>query len=69
MHYQEGTIPLLLFVQIFLDLSILKSYTEITKTLKLFIHFVHEFLIKKSKLYIPKCSIRDLLVKRSIWAI
>ena len=46
MHYLEGTISLLLLVQKFFDLSILKNYIEMTKTLKLFMHLI---LIKKKK--------------------
>ena len=51
---------------------ILKNYLEMTTLLELFMHLVlrkkkvvddyyvfHEFLFKKSKLYIPKCYIRD----------
>ena len=80
MHYLEGTISLLFLVQKFFDLSILKNYIEMTKTLKLFMHLIlqkkkknvvndyyvfYEFLFKKSKLCIPKCSVRDFLGKEA----
>ena len=68
MHYLEGTISSLLLVQKFLDLSILKNYIEMTKTLELFrydYYVFHGFLFKKSMLSISKCSIRDLLFREA----
>ena len=60
----------------FLELSILLNYMEMTKTLELFMHLVqkkmvdeyyvfHNFLITKSMLCIPKCSIKDLFLREA----
>ena len=69
----KGTIYLLLLVQKFLDLSILPNYIEMSKISELFMHL---FLQKKAMddyylfhkffmLCIPKCSIKDLLLREA----
>jgi len=78
MHYVEGTISLLLLVQKFLDLSLLKNYIEMT--LNLFMHLSWERRRKKEKkkklgmiwcvlwifkIYISKCLVRDWSVKEA----
>ena len=77
MCYLKGTISLLLLLQKFLYLSLLQNHIKMTKTSKLFMYLVlqkkavddyyvfHKFLMKKSLICIPKCSLKYLFLRQT----
>jgi len=77
MCYLKGMISLLLLLQKFFELSIWLNYIEMTKTFRTIYascltkkvvddyYVFHKFLITKSMLCIPKCSIKDLFFREA----